>query len=203
VTEELWPETAAIVLAAGRSSRLGQPKQLLQIGGSTLLRRTVELALATGAVPVCVVLDAGDGANGVLTACRQTLDGLAVTIVENSQAVEGMGSSLRVGMAAIARLAPQAERVLLLVCDQPQVRLEQVLSLMQSSGLVAAAGYSGRIGVPAVFSRRYFPALHAAVGDQGARTLLRVLPVTVVPMPEAAFDIDTSEDVAALRALEK
>lgn len=185
---------AALILAAGQSSRLGQPKQLVQLGANTLLRQTVLLALQTGASPVLVVLSPN-----IAEACHATLQGLDVLLVENSSPHEGMGSSLRVGMAMLALHAPDTERVLLLVCDQPRLRLDHLLALLHADGPVAAAEYSGRCGVPAVFARQHFAALASVTGDQGARSLLKSLPVTPVSMPEAAIDLDTPEDLAALQ----
>jgi molybdenum cofactor cytidylyltransferase len=193
---EMTAATAALILAAGQSSRLGQPKQLVQLGEHTLLRQTVLLALKAGAFPVFVVL-----APPTAEACRATLHGLSVVLIENPQPQEGMGSSLRVGMQALAQHTPHAQRVLLLVSDQPRLRLDNVQALLQAGGTVAAAEYSGRCGVPAVFARQHFAALAAVTGDQGARSVLKLLPVTAVPMPEAAVDLDTPEDLAALQRL--
>ncbi len=185
-------ETAAIMLAAGASTRLGRPKQLVEYQGETLLRRAARLALAAGADPVIAVVGAE------AQACRDALLDLAVAVVPNPQYAEGMGSSLRFGMAALADFAPTAGRVLLLVCDQPLLRPEHLRALLAAPGSIAAAQYGNRLGVPAVFSREHFPALAAAAGDRGARELLRSLIVTPVPMPEAAVDIDRPEDLGAL-----
>ena len=184
--------TAAIVLAAGNSSRLGRPKQLVVFRDETLVRRAARLALEAGAHPVIAVVGAER------EPCRAALEDLPVAVVPNPEHAEGMGSSLRSGMAALANLAPSAERVLVLVCDQPLLRLEHLQALLAAPGTIAAAQYGGRLAVPAVFSREHFPALAAATGDQGARFLLRSHPATPVPMPEAAVDIDRPEDLRAL-----
>ena len=191
------PGCAALVLAAGASTRLGQPKQLVCYQGEPLLRRAVQLALAAGARPVLAVV----GAEAL--ACRAALSGLAVTVVENRGYASGMGSSLRAGLAGISELRPAPERLLLLVCDQPLLQPEHLRQLLaaQPAGGIAAAQYKGRVGVPAVFAQAHFAALAAVQGDQGARSLLRSLAVTPVPMPEAAIDIDTPGDLAALPAL--
>ncbi len=195
---------AAILLAAGGSTRLGQPKQFVMYDGETLLRRAARLALEAGAAPVYVVVPHTPGWIAGTAApqgpeCRAAaLDGLPVTILQNPQAAEGMGSSLRLGIAA---LPPKTERVLLLVCDQPLLRPGHLHALLAAPGTVAAAQYNGRLGVPAVFSREYFPVLASILGDQGARSLLRTLPVTPVPMPQAAIDIDTPADLLALHTL--
>lgn len=187
---------AALILAAGASTRLGQPKQLVLFRGEPLLRRTARLALAAGAEPVLVVIPAQEGT----TPCphETALAGLPATILQNRNATEGMGSSLRLGIAA---LPPTTQRVLLLVCDQPLLRPEHLRTLLNALGSVAAARYNDRLGVPAVFNRQHFPALADVHGDQGARSLLRSLPVTAVPLPEAALDIDTPEDLLKLETL--
>lgn len=185
---------AAIVLAAGSSTRLGQPKQLVCYAGEPLLRRAARLAFEVGARPVIVVLGAQ------AADCRNLLGGLPVNVIENEEYASGMGSSLRLGMAALATLQPEAGRVLLLVCDQPLLRAEQLRELLGTPAPdgIAAAEYCGRLGVPAVFGREHFSALASVSGDAGARALLRALPIRAVPMPEAAVDIDTPDDLRAL-----
>ena len=192
------PGTAAILLAAGGSTRLGQPKQLVALDGEPLLARTARAALAAGAAPVWVVVSEATAESG-----RVALAGIDATIVENPDAAEGMGSSLRIGMAALSAAEPVPERVLLLVCDQPLVTAEHLrllLSTPSPHGMVAAA-YAGRVGVPAVFERRHYAALAETRGDTGARELLRSLPVTSVDMPEATVDIDTPEQLRELLRL--
>ncbi len=190
---------AAIVLAAGSSTRLGQPKQLVLYGGETLLRRAARLAFAAGATDVIVVL----GAHA--EACRAALHGLGVVIVVNADYGQGMGSGLRAGMDALAeaeQVSGVHDALLLLVCDQPFVEprhLQALVAAYPATG-VAAAAYNGRAGVPAVFQREHFPALAQVTGDQGARSLLQTLPVSLVQMPEAAIDIDTPPDLLALQS---
>lgn len=224
----------AIVLAAGRSSRLGQPKQLVQVcihpdaPGEPLLRRTAQLALSAFSTPsaghavgpspehlpsripapaadsrVLIVLPGPSPANApLIAACRQALADLPVDLVHNPDSAEGMGTSIRAAMAALPQVAPAATHVLLLVCDQPLLTPAHLQSLwaatQQSPQAVTAAFYSDRLGVPAIFPRLYFPELQALSGDQGARHLLQTLPVTPIPMPQAAFDLDTPDDLRHL-----
>jgi molybdenum cofactor cytidylyltransferase len=192
----------ALVLAAGASTRLGQPKQLVEVayggGRETLLRRTARLALEAGCGPVVVVLGACD------EPCRETLARLpGVVILHNADWRAGMGTTLSLGIAAFREL-PQVESVLVTVVDQPHVSAEslsRLLAVHQGSRTSAtAAFYANRAGVPAIFRRRLFPALAGLTADQGARSLLgRLGPeVIAVPMPEADFDVDTAADLRAL-----
>lgn len=200
---------AAIVLAAGASRRLGQPKQLVRIGGESLLRRTARLAVEAGCTPVAVVVGFEAERMG------GELAGLAIETVLNPRWHEGMGSSLRAGIGAIAKLAPATEAVLLLVCDQPRLSAEHLGTLLaRHEGELAGsrkpitASVYGRntgernAGVPAVFARRYFDELSAIAGDRGARDLLRAHweEVEGIPWPEGALDLDRPEDITAIEA---
>ena len=185
-----------ILLAAGGSTRLGSPKQLLVYRGKTLLRHAAEAALATGGRPVAAVL--GFGAERL----RAELAGLDVRPVDNPDWHRGMGTSVRRGVAA---LDADADGALLMLCDQPLVTAEKLAMLVAAfrqnagAGIVAAA-YHGTVGVPVLFSRAYFDELRALPDDAGAKPILRrhrdaVLPV---PLPEAAVDIDTREQYERL-----
>jgi molybdenum cofactor cytidylyltransferase len=195
-------ETAAMVLAAGSSTRLGRPKQLLEFHGEPLLARAVRIALEAGASPVWVVLP-----TALLPAAHPVLAHMAAIVVENPLSPEGMGSSLRAGMAALLSSweddgNSQPDRLLLLVCDQPLLTAEHLRTLLHTPSPqgMTAARYNQRVGVPAVFRREHFAALAAASGDEGARALLRSHAVTAVDLPEAAIDIDTPEDLERLRS---
>jgi CTP:molybdopterin cytidylyltransferase MocA len=193
-------DTAAMVLAAGSSTRLGRPKQFLEFESETLLARAVRIALEAGASPVWVVLP-----TALLPAGNRALAETPAIVVENPLSAEGMGSSLRAGMAALLSSSAEDEqtrpnRLLLLVCDQPRITAEHLRTLLHTPSPhgMTAARYNQRVGVPAVFGREHFAALAAASGDTGARTLLRSHAVTAVDLPEAAIDIDTPDDVQRL-----
>jgi molybdenum cofactor cytidylyltransferase len=192
------PQRAAIVLAAGASTRLGQPKQLVLFKGKSLLRRTAEAAIASGAWPVVVVL--GRDAE----ALSPELAGLAVAAVANSQWQEGMGSSLRCGVEALQRRSRATTAVLLMVCDQPRIsaaHLEGMWTRYAATGKVVAARHGDRPGVPAIFPAKYLPDLAQSAGDEGARNLLGGLvteEIELVALPEAGFDLDTPDDLARL-----
>ena len=192
------PPVGIILLAAGGSTRLGSPKQLLTYRGRTLLRRAAETALATGCGPVMAVL--GSGAERL----RAELAGLDVRRVDNPDWTRGMGTSVRLGTAA---LEADTAGALLMLCDQPLVTAAHLTMLVDAfrqqagAGIVAAA-YHDAVGVPVLFSRTYFDELRALPDDAGAKPILRrhrdaVLPV---PMPEAAVDIDTRAQYERLAA---
>jgi molybdenum cofactor cytidylyltransferase len=187
-----------IVLAAGASTRMGEPKQLLRYRGATLLRRAVDAALGTGCDPVVVVLGAD------AERARAEVSDTAAVVVVNESWAEGMGSSIRVGVAAL----DDARAALVTLCDNPLVT-SSVLGrlvdayLAERSLLVASEYESGgaRVrGVPALFDRDLFPELSSLRGSEGARRIVErnASRATFVSVPEAAFDVDTPEDFAAL-----
>ena len=180
---------AAVVMAAGESMRLGQPKQLVQLNGEPLLQRTLRIAAEAACQPVIAVL--GANADVVRAGCH--LSG-AETIV-NPEWREGMASSIRMGIRAAADAGCDA--VLLMACDQPAVSAVHLRALLAAGESVVASGYAGRRGVPAYFAAEHFGALLALSGDVGARDLLRDAPV--VPLPNGEFDVDSPEDLQRMR----
>lgn len=181
------------MLAAGASRRLGHPKQLVRWQGTTLLRRAAETALAARLGPVLVVLGAE------LEACRRELDGLDVRIVEHPGWTEGMGSTIRAAWAAAQASAPGG--LLLMTCDQPGVSSGDLRALAEAQRRtgrpMAAAGYSGTVGVPALFTGPALDQLGALSGDHGAKSLLEREPsrVAVVPCEAAGQDVDAPQDI--------
>lgn len=184
------PEVAAIVLAAGGSSRLGVPKQLVSVGGETLLERAVRVAREAGCRPILVAL--GASAERIIGATRL---GDAI-LVRNDTWQEGIASSIRTGIAAVPA-SPTG--VILMVCDQPAVRASHLQLLMQVSERITASRYAGRNGVPAYFPANAFERLRGLKGDRGARELLR--DVETIELPGGELDIDTPEDLCRLEDL--
>lgn len=202
--------TPCILLAAGASNRLGKPKQLIEFGGSTLLAHAIREARSSGADPLFVVL--GAHRNRILASTRE-LD--ACTVIENTAWREGMGSSLRSGVAAVlgtfqasghapGQVPGKVTGVLVMACDQPAVSGEFLREMLarhaQQPTAIIAAAYAGRLGIPALFPSRCFPELERLHGDEGARHLLRSAQeqVMAVPLAEGAWDIDTGQDLARL-----
>ena len=175
---------------------MGSPKQLLEYGGKSLLRRAAESARAAVDGPVVVVL--GSGADRL----KSELTGLDVRPVDNPSWGNGMGTGVRLGLETLDALVPGGmDAVLLTLCDQPLVSppvLRQLLDAYRRSGLpgsIAAAGYNGTVGVPAIFGRAHLDELRALPDEAGAKPVLlrHRASVIEVAMPEAATDIDTRE----------
>ena len=190
---------AVVVLAAGGSTRMGQPKQLLTFGGTTLLRRAAMTALESSCRPVCVVV--GDQAEDL----EHEVADLPVVVARNPAWDTGMASSIRAGVEAVLEANPRADAVVLMLCDQPLVTPELIDALAHewrtTGRSLVASDYGGEHGVPALFARAWFGDLVRLTGDVGARTILRAHPTDVglVPFPEAVFDVDSPADHQRLR----
>ena len=184
--------TGAIILAAGSSSRLGEPKQLLRHRGQTLVERAAQAAVDAGCAPVCIVLANARIDSAVVDVKVRTL---------NAEWPRGIGTSIRRGLEACLAADPALEAVAILVCDQPAVSGPIVAALREklaeSARGMAAAAYSGTVGVPAIFSRKYFPKLRALPDDCGAKLLLQSYAddIAAVPFPDGALDIATPADL--------
>jgi molybdenum cofactor cytidylyltransferase len=188
-------KVAGIVLAAGSSRRLGEPKQLVFLGGETLLERAARVAREAGLDPVYIVFGvAVSGGHGVdfgvgkMGSCTPLL---------NEGAAEGMASSIRVGVEAAAEAG--VDGVVVMACDQPAVTAGHLWELMAGGGEVVASEYAGRRGVPAYFPASAFAALMELRGDVGARELLRG--ARGVELPGGELDVDTPEELARAREL--
>lgn len=189
---------AALVLAAGASSRLGQPKQLVEFEGERLLDRAIRLAHQAGASPVFVVL--GADFERILEAL--TSNPYQPRILVNKAWSSGMASSLRLGAAAAERAG--VDDLLVLACDQPAVTAEHLLRLTEVSKRehVVASYYWERRGIPALFPEFAFHALQDLQGDTGARELLQDDAVLTVALPGGEFDVDTPQDLLRLESLD-
>jgi molybdenum cofactor cytidylyltransferase len=194
-------KAAAVVLAAGASTRMGTPKQLLMYEGRSLLDRALDTAMALPVVGVTVVL--GAAADTIRTAIDRSKR-RGVDIAVNPDWALGMGGSIRTGFTAATHRHPDLDAVLIMLCDQPRVcaaALEQLLACYGKGECdAAAAGYAGTAGVPALFGRAMFPALRSLASAGGAKPLLTGPRVSLVPMPSAAIDVDTPDDFQSLKS---
>ena len=191
------PSLHVIVLAAGASTRFGSPKQLVRLNGRPLLHLAVSRAVEVAGQAVTVVL----GANSAELA--PLLRHTPASIVINREWSEGMGSSVRAG---IARVPATADGALLMLADQAAVTTEDLRRVIgvwrRQPHCIVAAHYAGTAGVPAIFPREDFTALSALRGDAGARSLLKRggERLVRVPLPSAEIDIDTPEDLLKLQS---
>jgi molybdenum cofactor cytidylyltransferase len=175
---------------------MGSSKQLLKVGGISLVVRAADAALESGAALVAVVV--GAAAEKVLA----ELAGRPILAAHNPQWATGLASSIRVGMAALLGADPALDAVVVAPCDQPALSaavIAQLSDLQQATGRIAAACYGGRNGAPAVFGREHFTALSELSGDEGARRLLNsgLGNVAALELPALAADLDTPADYAA------
>jgi molybdenum cofactor cytidylyltransferase len=193
------PRLAALILAAGGSSRMGRPKQLLPYQNQPLVRRAALAALAVGCDPVTVVVGAQAGA------VTKALEGLEVDGVTNAHWERGIGSSIRAGVARFTANSPDA--LLLMLCDQPLVTPVSLRRLIDAHAAthkpVCVSAYADTLGPPVLISASLFSDLKSLPDDRGAKVLWTSHSDRVcrVPCPEAATDVDTPADYAALELL--
>lgn len=190
---------ALVILAAGSSSRMGTPKQLLPYRGRTLLAHAAKVSLSSTCRPVLVVIGAQ------ASRMRDELKFLDVLPVENPSWQEGIASSIRTGIESITRLQPPPDAALFMLCDQPLVTgdLLNRIARAYETHTPPAVGcdYGNTVGIPALFARELFDELLKLRGNQGAKPILqaRATRAAFVPFGHAAIDIDTPEDYARLR----
>lgn len=188
----------AVILAAGASSRMGTPKQILRIAGQSLLRRAALAALDAQCAPVVVVT----GAHAEPS--RRELDGLRVHEVFNPRWTAGMASSIRRGIEGLLEIDPDASAVILALCDQPHVTAEVISALAAAHRVTRAPAvactYGGSFGVPALFSRALFGELASIDGSGGAKQVIarHAAHAHFLPFRGGEVDLDTPDDFARL-----
>lgn len=187
-------KTGIVILAAGNSSRLGRPKQLLKYKTSTLLKNTISEALKVENTFVMVIT----GANHEII--KKELNSFEITIVLNPDWESGMSSSITKGLNEIIHLNPDCEECIFAVCDQPFVTTSIFENLISKhcntqKGIVASA-YSDILGTPVLFYKKYFKELLKLKGQEGAKKLIKKYnnDVVSVPFEKGHIDIDTEED---------
>jgi molybdenum cofactor cytidylyltransferase len=192
------PHIGIIILAAGSSSRLGRPKQLLEFNGITLLSHTTAEAANSKADSVVVVL----GARADLIASG--IDREIVYIVKNKNWDEGMASSVRLGLKTLLNQTPSLDAVIFMVCDQPFVSaslLNDLINTYKESGKrIVACNYGETTGPPALFHKSFFAELMQLKGDAGAKKIIQQHSdeVATVVFPKGKIDIDSIEDYEKL-----
>lgn len=191
--------TGVIILAAGSSSRLGQPKQLLEFKGKTLLEIAVEAAQNSLAQSCVLVL--GSNSNLIFERISHT----KVDRVINENWKNGMASSMQKGLKYLMENS-DPDQVILMLSDQPFVNNEilnlLIESKLKSNNEIIACTYKGTIGVPVLFTKKYFPELLSLSGSEGAKMIVmsHKEDLHLVDFPEGAIDIDTTEDYQRLKS---
>lgn len=187
-------DTGIIVLAAGSSSRLGRPKQLLAYQNKSLIEHVTGEALKANLYPVVIVT--GANAEKVLVSLHKE----KVEIVYNEHWRQGMASSIVAGISKILYLHHKLEDVIISVCDQPFVSSElfkQLSEMKADTGKgIVACSYADTVGTPVLFGHKYFESLFQLRGEEGAKKLLKLHEddLAAISFPQGSIDIDTAED---------
>lgn len=186
-----------ILLAAGASMRMGEPKQLLPFQGASLLRRQAQTALGASDAAVVVL-----GANAEII--KNEIADLPVQIAENADWQTGMSGSISCGLKTLLAGETKLEAVIITVCDQPLVDEHLLGKLVEkfreTAALIVACEYEATRGVPALFSRALFAELLALDETGGAKQIIKKYEsqTAAVPFPGGAFDVDTKSDYEKL-----
>ncbi|MCB9294209.1 MAG: nucleotidyltransferase family protein [Lewinellaceae bacterium] len=188
-------KTGFILLAAGASTRMGQPKQLLRYQGESLLQRTLRIARETPFRPIAIVLGARAGE------MEAELESPEALVVHNSAWATGMGSSVATGLEALLRAEPELDAACFVLVDQPYLTAAHLLELHRQmeqhpEKWGAASAYDNTLGVPAIFRKALFPELLQLHGQKGAKPVIGKYmdQLIAVPFPQGQVDLDTPED---------
>lgn len=181
----------ALTLAAGGSTRFGEPKQFVEFSGASLIRRIVHAARDAGCDPIVVI--AGDA----IARIRDEVPDAEV--IQNPEWSRGIGTSVKCG---VARLRERVHAIVILACDQPLVTAETIRELMSRDARMVACSYANTVGLPALFDSRYFDALAALPDDSGAKSVLEQHrhELATIDFPGGELDIDTRADYDAIRS---
>jgi molybdenum cofactor cytidylyltransferase len=196
--KNLATNIGVILLAAGSSSRLGTPKQLLQYEDETLLQHSLQVARASNVNPIVVVL----GAKAELIMSR--IDVGSSIVIINDKWQEGMASSIRCGINSLLKESPGIEGAILMVCDQPFIYPDLLLQLITKQQLtgkpIITSSYADTFGPPTLFHKTIFSELLQLKGDVGAKSILRLhaSELEFISFPEGVIDIDTDADYQKL-----
>jgi len=187
-------DTTIIILAAGNSSRMGTPKQLLDYKGKTLLQTVIDEALTANNTPLTVVL--GANAEEILAKHQNN----QVNFVINKDWESGMASGIVAGLSSVIEKNDKTQSIIIAVADQVFIKMSTFNNLIEkhhkTGKNMIASGYAGTIGTPVLFGKVYFDALLSLKGTEGAKKLLKQYPqdVETVVFEGGETDIDTETD---------
>jgi molybdenum cofactor cytidylyltransferase len=196
------PTTAAIILAAGTSSRMegGRHKLLLPLHDRPVLAHVLDAVLASKSRPILLIL--GHQANHVRSQIVQYTGHTSITIIENKDYKEGMSTSLRLGIQALhAHSSQHIDSILVLLGDQPLISarlLDTLIGTFRQTGKnIVAPLYNGKRGNPVLFGKSLFDELALVSGDEGGRSVLNrhkdEIATVEVGDVQASYDVDTWE----------
>jgi molybdenum cofactor cytidylyltransferase len=189
-----------LILAAGSSSRLGQPKQLVKFKGKTLIENVAEIALKISE-EVLIVL----GANSEMIGEQLSSLGDNVSTVYNPDWQEGMGTSIRLGIEILEK---KSDVVIILLSDQPFISQELLQKMVQTFAKnqkpIVSCVYDDELGVPMLFDKTVFPSLLTLKGEKGAKSILAQFEnkISTIDFKEGRIDIDKPEDMKKLRMID-
>ncbi|CAH0995016.1 Nicotine blue oxidoreductase [Emticicia aquatica] len=187
--------TSIIILAAGASSRMGAPKQLLLVDGKTLIKRVAEVAIDTPCHPIVTVL----GANRHLI--RKEIEKIPITVIDNPQWENGMSSSIKMGLVGTYMTQKEMDAVIFLTVDMPFVTARLINEMIEKATEnpeieIVACKYDNQVGIPVLFKRPLFNDLLELKGDEGAKKIVlkNKEKTALIDFPEGKFDLDTIDE---------
>lgn len=187
--------TAIIILAAGASSRMGAPKQLLLVDGKSLIKRICDTAMDTLCHPIVAVL----GANRNLI--RKETERMPITVIDNPQWENGMSSSIKMGLAGAYMTEKAIEAAIFLTVDMPYVNAELINRMIEKAESdekieIVACKYENQMGIPVLFKRTLFTDLLELTGDEGAKKVVTENKdkTAFIDFPEGKLDLDTIDE---------
>lgn len=187
------PKISIILLAAGQSSRLGKPKQLLTYQGKTLLQHTIDIVVD---LPYSTTLVLGAYMEKILASLHLS----NITIAVNKNWDEGLASSIRCGLNHVINHNPDTEAIILVLCDQPFLTKEVLSNIVrkydETQSAIVHSIFKEAFGPPTLFHKSLFPYLMDLKGNQGAKKIVDMFheKVTHIHFPEGDIDIDTQSD---------
>lgn len=189
--------TGFIILAAGSSSRLGRPKQLLDYKGKPLLQHTIDISAQLACEAGVLVL----GANG--KQIEEKVDPKGLDLITNENWEEGIASSIRGGLSHLLEKKPDLKNVLFLLSDQPYLSVEiidKLLAAHKKNETITACKYQDQVGVPVIFNHTFFIDLTQLKGDEGAKKIVmkNIDVISTIPFEGGEVDVDTEEDYVRL-----
>lgn len=202
MSENLKNNIGIIILAAGASNRLGEPKQLLVFNDKTLLQHSIDEASASNVESLIVVL----GANAALIKSKTQIKNALVTLNENWQ--EGMATSIKTGIHSLIKAFPKTESAIIMLCDQPFVSATLINNIidehLKSKKAIVNCHYEQSFGPPSLFHNSIFPQLLNLSGDSGAKSIfVKNKEETIsIDFPEGIIDVDTQEQYQKIREKE-